>query len=104
MYDACLRIAAARRENHTARAPGHQADPDREILLNHGFTIDGNDFTNAGMVSTQVKSILKKIGLDSKLIRRVAICTYEGEMNVVMHARKAKVGLQVTPRRIDCCH
>lgn len=102
MYDACLRIAAAQRgEPHGANADSRGGSGTEEMLLNHGFAIDGNDFTNAGMVSTQVKSILKKIGLDSKLIRRVAICTYEGEMNVVMHARRAKVALQVTPRRID---
>jgi anti-sigma regulatory factor (Ser/Thr protein kinase) len=53
------------------------------------------------MVSTQVKSILKKIGFDPKLVRRVAISTYEGEMNVVMHAQRAKVHLSVTPRLIE---
>jgi len=53
------------------------------------------------MVSTEVKSILKKIGLDPKLVRRVAISTYEGEMNVVMHAKRAKVNLSVTPRLIE---
>lgn len=102
MYDACLRIAGALRGEPPDTHPNSRAGSGtEEILLNHGFEIDGNDFANAGMVSTQVKSILKKIGLDSKLIRRVAICTYEGEMNVVMHARQAKVALQVTPRRIE---
>jgi anti-sigma regulatory factor (Ser/Thr protein kinase) len=53
------------------------------------------------MVSTEMKSILKKIGLNSKLVRRVAICTYEGEMNVVMHARRAQVHLTVTPKLVE---
>jgi anti-sigma regulatory factor (Ser/Thr protein kinase) len=48
-----------------------------------------------------VKSVLKKIGLDHKLVRRVAISTYEGEMNVVMHAESAKVNLSVTPSLIE---
>jgi anti-sigma regulatory factor (Ser/Thr protein kinase) len=73
----------------------------QEMLLLHEFFIQGNDFANAGMVSTKVKSILKKIGLDPKLVRRVAISTYEGEMNVVMHAMRAKVNLSVTPRLIE---
>jgi anti-sigma regulatory factor (Ser/Thr protein kinase) len=72
-----------------------------ELSLSHEFFINGNDFANAGMVSTEVKSILKKIGLNPKLIRRVAISTYEGEMNVVMHARKAKANLSVTPHLIE---
>jgi serine/threonine-protein kinase RsbT len=102
MYDACLRIAQV--QCGGSAVPG--TDPGGsnvagELLLNHEFQIDGSDFANAGMVSTQVKSILKKIGLDPKLIRRVAISTYEGEMNVVMHALRAKVILQVTPKHID---
>ena len=101
MYDACLRIAAAT-DGSVAPARGGSAAPGaEEILLNHTFEINGADFANAGMVSTQVKSVLKKIGLDPKLIRRVAISTYEGEMNVVMHALRATVVLQVTPRRIE---
>ena len=71
------------------------------MLLSHDFYIQGNDFTNAGMVSTEVKSILKKIGLDPKLVRRVAISTYEGEMNVVVHAMRAKAHLSVTPRLVE---
>ena len=51
--------------------------------------------------STEVKSILKKIGFDPALIRRVAISTYEGEMNVVMHAKRANVKLEVSPKVIE---
>ncbi len=72
-----------------------------EILLVHEFFVQGKDFANAGMVSTEIKSILKKIGFDPKIVRRVAISTYEGEMNVVMHANEAKVYLSVTPRLIE---
>ena len=53
------------------------------------------------MVSTDIKSILRKIGFDSNLIRRVAIATYEAEMNVVTHAMQGKVYLSVTPGMIE---
>jgi len=102
MYDACLRIAAALAGGAPSAAHGPGSVPGvPEILLNHEYQIHGNDFTNAGMFSTQVKSVLKKIGLDPKLIRRVAISTYEGEMNVVMHALRARATLQVTPQLIE---
>ena len=73
--------------------PRRRSRRGRDPALEHEFFIEGSDFANAGMVSTEVKSILKKIGFDPKLIRRVAISTYEGEMNVVMHAQRAKVTL-----------
>ncbi|UCB53576.1 MAG: ATP-binding protein [Candidatus Zixiibacteriota bacterium] len=71
------------------------------MLLGHELLIEGSDFANAGMASTKLKAILKKIGFDPKLVRRVAISTYEGEMNVVMHAQRAKVKLAVTPGLIE---
>ena len=40
------------------------------------------------MISTEIKEILNSIGYEPELVRRVAISTYEGEMNVVMHAQK----------------
>jgi serine/threonine-protein kinase RsbT len=101
MYDACIRIDSFNR----GRQPPPKTDPSdqkiQEILLIHEFFIQGNDFANAGMVSTEVKSILKKIGFDPKLVRRVAISTYEGEMNVVMHAKRAKVNLSVSPSLVE---
>jgi serine/threonine-protein kinase RsbT len=101
MFDACIRIDAALKG--TLRDPNSHITEDSpvEVLLNHELYINGSDFANAGMVSTEVKSILKKIGLDPKLVRRVAISTYEGEMNVVMHAKRANVLLSVTPKVIE---
>jgi len=101
MYPACVRIDSL----ISGRSPDTPLSPEQnrpeELLLSHDLHIAGRDFTNAGIASTTVKSILKKIGLDPVLIRRVAIATYEGEMNVVMHADEAKVILQVSPVAVD---
>lgn len=96
MYEACLRIDS--RPGHVSSKTGSPpgAPKAEAILLRREFIIKGGDLANAGMVSTKVKSLLKKIGFDPKLVRRIAISTYEGEMNVVMHARKAAASLLVT--------
>ena len=101
MYDACININSVRTQKSPVRHIKTESDNYEETLLKHEFCIRGDDFTNAGMVSTEIKSILKKIGLDPLLVRRVAISTYEGEMNVVMHAESAKVFLTVTPKFIE---
>ena len=101
MYDACIRVDAARRGNHAGVKASPTGERSEKMLLGHELFIEGNDFANAGMASTKVKSILKKIGFDPKLVRKVAISTYEGEMNVVMHAKRAKVKLAVTPGLIQ---
>ena len=101
MYECCVRLEAARRQGVLEPRSEEEDKSADEMLHSQEFTIEGSDFAAAGMVSTEIKSVLKKIGLDPKLIRRVAISTYEGEMNVVMHATRARVTLAVTPRAIE---
>lgn len=50
------------------------------------FDVPGNDLSRAGEVSGEVKKALKKIGLPPSLIKRAAICIYEGEINMIIHA------------------
>ena len=101
MYDACVRIDSVKRGSEPISRTDHGSLKTEELLLSRELFIQGNDFANAGLASTEVKSLLKKIGFDPKLVRRVAISTYEGEMNVVMHARQARVKLSVTPGLIE---
>lgn len=57
-----------------------------EVLYRQRFEIKGKDFSNAGKASTQVKAVLKEIGMEPQIVRRTAIAAYEAEMNVVMFA------------------
>ena len=44
------------------------------------FEIIADDFPAAGEASARIKSILKRIGIEPALIRRVTIAAYEAEM------------------------
>jgi len=68
--------------------------------LERKFKIKFNDFMKAGEVSLQVQSILKSIGFEQPLIRRVSVCAYESEMNVVMHGGDGEVFLFIDPENI----
>jgi serine/threonine-protein kinase RsbT len=65
--------------------------------FSQSFIVEGKSFFNAGKASTEIKSILKELGVDAAVIRRVAIATYEAEMNVVMYATRAKLTFTMTP-------
>ncbi len=65
------------------------------------YTIEGRNFAQAGRASTEIKAILKQLGIDAMTIRRVAIASYEAEMNVVMYARRAVMTFEVTPEKIS---
>lgn len=50
------------------------------------YQVDGSDLSQAGEASSRVKQTLRKLGFDSDTIRRVSVCMYEGEINMVIHA------------------
>jgi anti-sigma regulatory factor (Ser/Thr protein kinase) len=69
-------------------------------IFSRAFEIHGRDFANAGRVSTEIKDLLKGMGIASSFVRRIAIASYEAEMNVVMYAQHAVALLTVTPGSI----
>ncbi|MGM0548107.1 MAG: ATP-binding protein [Bacillota bacterium] len=44
------------------------------------------DFQSGGEASSNLKNILRKLGVPAKTVRKTAIITYELEMNVVIHS------------------
>jgi anti-sigma regulatory factor (Ser/Thr protein kinase) len=65
------------------------------------FTVEGRDFFRAGTASTEIRALLKSLGVDPVVVRRVGIAAYEAEMNVVMYAERARMIFTVTPERIS---
>jgi anti-sigma regulatory factor (Ser/Thr protein kinase) len=61
------------------------------------FHIEGGNFTSAGLISDQVKKILKEAGFPKKVIRRISIATFEAEMNVICYATRGDLSLFITP-------
>jgi anti-sigma regulatory factor (Ser/Thr protein kinase) len=68
--------------------------------LETSYELTGGDFVGAGRASTTVKDILKGLGVNPRVVRRIAIATYEAEMNVVMYARRGTMRLSVTPQAV----
>ena len=70
-------------------------------LYQESFTIEGGNFNNAGIVSTSIKSILKKMGLPNDIVRKSAIVSYEAEINVVSYAKQGTVNITVQPGTVQ---
>ena len=64
-----------------------------KLVLN--YTVDGGDLTRAGEASSELKMTLRKLGLSPETIRRVSICMYEGEINMVIHAGGGEAEVRV---------
>ena len=67
-----------------------------EALLTRSFTLHGRDFERAGETSTEIKAMLRELGIDSQVIRRVVVVAFEAEMNVVMYADEATLTFVLT--------
>lgn len=65
------------------------------------YAISPDDFTRAGEASSDVKGKLKQMGVNPEAVRKVAIAMYEGEINMVIHARGGKITIHITPEQIE---
>ena len=69
--------------------------------LRFHYSVDGENFTSAGEASVDVKKKLRQLGFSPELIRCVSVAMYEGEINMVIHARGGEADVYVYPDRIE---
>jgi len=87
------------REEYEDKAHQHFNDlPAPVITLD--FTIGERDFVNAGNASSQIKMALKRLGVDSAILRRIAIASYEAEINETAHAKGGDITGNIYPEYV----
>ncbi|MDR2047278.1 MAG: ATP-binding protein [Clostridiales bacterium] len=65
------------------------------------FNVSSENFASAGSASEAVKTRLKLLGINSRDVRRVAIAMYEGEINMVIHAKGGKATVEIYNDRVE---
>jgi CBS domain-containing protein len=65
-----------------------------------GFTTVRFDFELAGRASTEIKKALKNRNIDPKIIRRIAIASYELEINQVVHSLGGTINCSIQPDKV----
>jgi CBS domain-containing protein/anti-sigma regulatory factor (Ser/Thr protein kinase) len=71
-----------------------------ETKLLFAYEVRGQDFKLAGRSSSRLKKTLKVLGLDTDVVRRVAIASYEAEMNLVVFTEGGMIQARVEPARV----
>ena len=64
------------------------------------YDVSGTDFTRAGEASSAIKNKLKQIGIAPNVVRNVAIATYEGEINCVIHGGGGYVEVAIDSQKV----
>lgn len=67
------------------------------------FDVDGNEYNLAGKSSSEIKKILKQLGIKPELTRKVAIASYEAEINMVIHGGGGNIKVEITTEKIYLC-
>jgi len=59
------------------------------------YEILSGAYDRAGDASGDIKRRLKQLGIDNNTLRRVAVTSYEMEMNIIIHSQGGVMGLMV---------
>lgn len=65
------------------------------IIHKEEFDVAARDFVCAGEASGKIKRIIKKLGVDMNIVRRISIASYEAEINLVIHSLGGSMELLV---------
>jgi anti-sigma regulatory factor (Ser/Thr protein kinase) len=71
-----------------------------EARLLEVYPIEAGNFTTAGEASATIKRKLKLLGVDVGVLRRVAVASYEVELNLIIHSVGGSLTLEVDQSRV----
>ena len=96
-----LEIDYQKEETHTYRA-GHiftDINSNGSTLILK-YRINGGDFKKAGEQTSKLRKNLLRLGFLPETIRRVAISSFEAEMNIVIYTTQGELVAQIHPDKI----
>lgn len=64
------------------------------------YSVEGGNFSKAGYPSSQVKKTLKQLNVDGNVIKRTVVALYEAEVNIVAHAYKGTIFVEIDTEKI----
>lgn len=64
------------------------------------FLVVRNDLANAGKAANEIKKMLKDVGVNNKVIRRVAVAAYELEINICIHSLGGSITIVLDSNKV----
>jgi len=63
------------------------------------FKVTAGDFSNAGKISSSIKTLLKQLNISPIDVKRIIVALYEAEVNVVAHSYGGEVICDIEPHQ-----
>ncbi len=64
------------------------------------YTVHAQEYATAGDASATIKRKLKQLGVNSAVLRRIAVASYEAELNLIIHSEGGTLSMHMTPEKI----
>ncbi len=71
-----------------------------DALFHASYPVASADYNSAGRASADIKKKLKLLGVGGDVLRRVAVASYEVELNLVIHSMGGHLDLDVYPEEV----
>ena len=72
----------------------------REYSMVDHYPVSARDYATAGDASASIKRKLKQLGVDSAILRRIAVASYEVELNLIIHSVGGTLTMMMSPDEI----
>ena len=69
-------------------------------MIKESYQVQADDMSVAGDVSASIKRQMKRLGVPNQIMRRVSVCTYEAEINLVIHSDGGSIDFEITEDKI----
>ena len=70
------------------------------MIIKETYPVAANDMSVAGDVSASIKRQMKRLGIPNQIMRRVSVCTYEAEINLVIHSDGGEIDFAISEEEI----
>ena len=71
-----------------------------ERLYRDSYEVQASAYESAGDASASIKRKRKQLGVDSTVLRRVAVASYEAELNLIIHSLGGQLTMEMNPEHI----
>jgi serine/threonine-protein kinase RsbT len=94
-----VQTPAPRAECGAGRAAPHSKPARTEAT----FPVLGNAYLMAGQASRRLRALLEEAGVETEVVRRACVATYEAEMNICIYAVSGSARATVTEDWVEVC-
>lgn len=74
---------------------------EENIAMKLHYEVLKDDFSRAGEASSKIKNMLRQLVIDANILRRIAIATYEAEINLVIHSLGGSIDVYIKPECVE---